>query len=99
MRKLLVAFTPLVFAVAMTLGGCQWMTSGATKPVAGFVTDTKSFDAFIETHPTPKQFHRAYPDVQLVVPGTITSLEYRENNSRYYGKFDEKGRIIGGNFG
>ncbi|WP_225428011.1 hypothetical protein [Dyella tabacisoli] len=75
------------------------MAQAATKPVAGFVTDVKGFDAFIATHPTPEQFHATYPDVQLVLPGTMTTMEFRENNSRYYAELDKSGRITGGRFG
>jgi len=67
-------------------------------PVHGFVTDMKAFDAFIATHPTPEQFRTSYPDVQLVMPGTITTMELRSNNSRYYPELDKDGRITGGHF-
>jgi len=66
--------------------------------VRGFVTDTKAFDAFIATHPTPDQFRAAYPDVQLVLPGMVTTMEFRTNNSRYSAELDKDGRIVGGKF-
>ncbi len=66
--------------------------------VHGYVTDMKAFDAFIATHPVPDAFRARYPDVQLVMPGTITTLEFRTNNSRYYPELDKDGRIIGGHF-
>ncbi|MET3653857.1 LPS translocon maturation chaperone LptM [Dyella japonica] len=77
----------------------------ATKPavaapaaVRGFVTDMTAFDAFIATHPTPDQFKAAYPDVLLVLPGSIATREMRTNNSRYFAELDANGRITGGKF-
>ncbi len=72
--------------------------SNTTAPVHGFVSDMKVFDAFIATHPTPDQFRAAYPDVQLVMPGTMSTQEFRTNNSRYFPELDKGGRITGGKF-
>ncbi len=88
---------PLILAVA-AVSGCHAGATAPTKPVAGFVTDMKAFDAFIATKPTPEQFHTAYPDVLLVTPGTMTTREMRQNNSRYFPKMDAEGRIVGGSF-
>jgi predicted small lipoprotein YifL len=66
--------------------------------VHGFVTDMTAFDAFIATHPTPDQFRASYPDVLLVLPGTIATREFRTNNSRYFAELDKDGRISGGKF-
>jgi hypothetical protein len=86
--------------MVIALGGCQDMTRvAAPTPVHGYVVDIKAFDAFIATHPTPDQFRAAYPDVQLVMPGTITTMEFRMNNSRYFPELDKDGRITGGRFG
>lgn len=68
------------------------------RPVAGFVTDMKAFDAFIATKPTVGQFHAAYPDVMLVTPDMMTTREMRQNNSRYFPKMDADGHIVGGSF-
>ncbi len=76
----------------------QAAPAAAPKPVAGFVTDTKTFDAFIATKPTPEQFHAAYPDVMLVTPDMMTTREMRQNNSRYFPKMDATGHIVGGSF-
>jgi len=91
-------FALAVFSVAAMLGGCQSSAPAAPKAVHGFVTDMKAFDAFIATHPTPEQFRATYPDVQLVMPGTVTTMEFRSNNSRYYPELDKEGRIVGGHF-
>jgi hypothetical protein len=87
-----------VLAVAVLMGGCQASQPTTPAPMHGFVTDMKAFDAFIATHPTPAQFRATYPDVQLVMPGTITTMEFRSNNSRYYPELDKDGRIVGGHF-
>lgn len=88
----------VVLAIAMALTGCHDMTHPAPVPVHGYVTDMKAFEAFIATHPTPEQFRAAYPDVQLVMPGGVTTLEFRTNNSRYYPELDKDGHIVGGHF-
>lgn len=70
----------------------------APAAVHGFVTDTAAFDAFIATRPTPEQFRATYPDVLLVLPGTVATREFRTNNSRYFAELDKDGRISGGKF-
>lgn len=70
----------------------------APVPAHGFVTEMTAFDAFIATHPTPEQFKAAYPDVLLVLPGTIATREMRSDNSRYFAELDANGRITGGKF-
>ena len=70
----------------------------APVPVHGFVTDMTAFNTFIATHPTAEQFKAAYPDVLLVLPGTIATREMRSNNSRYFAEQDANGRITGGKF-
>lgn len=73
-------------------------TAAAPTPVHGHVTDMTAFKAFIDTHPTPEQFRAAYPDVLLVLPGTVATRELRSDNSRYFADQDANGRIIGGKF-
>jgi predicted small lipoprotein YifL len=73
-------------------------TAATPVPVHGFVTDMTAFNAFIDTHPTPDQFRAAYPDVLLVLPGTVATRELRSNNSRYFADLDANGRITGGKF-
>lgn len=92
-------FAPIVLATMLAFAGCHDMTHATPAPVHGFVTDLSAFDVFIGTHPTPDQFRATYPDVQLVMPGTMTTLEFRSNNSRYYPELDKDGRITGGHFG
>lgn len=76
----------------------QPATATAPTAVHGFVSDMKAFDAFIATHPTPEQFRATYPDVLLVLPGTVATREFRNNNSRYFAELDANGRITGGKF-
>lgn len=83
------------------LSACQTAPAAAPAtpvPVHGFVTDTKAFDAFIATKPTAEQFRAAYPDVQLVMPDSITTMDFRMNNSRYFPQWDSSGHITGGKF-
>ncbi|MDQ7995719.1 MAG: hypothetical protein AAGC76_07675 [Luteibacter sp.] len=97
MHRLAVLFFTAVLGAA-ALVACQTAPAAQPKPVAGFVTDMKAFDAFIATKPTPAQFHAAYPDVTLVTPDMMSTREMRQNNSRYFPKLDSEGRIIGGSF-
>jgi hypothetical protein len=92
-------FALIVLTSALALAGCHNVTHAAPVPVHGFVTELSAFDVFIGTHPTPEQFRAAYPDVQLVMPGSMTTMEFRPNNSRYFTELDKDGRITGGHFG
>lgn len=83
------------------LSACQTTPASAPSapaPVKGYVTDMKAFDAFIATRPNARDFQAAYPDVQLVMPDSITTMDFRMNNSRYFPEWDKTGRITGGKF-
>ena len=88
----------------LTLTACAAPTTVSNEPaamstpVAGFVTDVAAFDTFIATTPTPEQFKARYPDVTLVLPGSIATKELRMNNSRYFAQVNGEGRITGGRF-
>jgi hypothetical protein len=97
MRKATLAL--FLLAASIATGACHDMARAGDKPVAGYVTDMAGFEAFIATHPTPEQFRAKYPDVLLVMPGTMTTMEVRSNNSRYFPELDKDGRIVGGRFG
>ena len=56
------------------------------------------FQQFIAKRPTPEQFRSRFPKVLLVLPGMITTKEFRFDSSRYFADFDAQGRIIGGRF-
>jgi len=100
MRRLPLPFA--LFAFTMTgaaLSGCQSASRPPSQvPVTGFVTDLARFRRFVDGHPSPAQFRAAYPDVQLVLPGTPATREMRMNNSRYFAELDAQGRIVGGRF-
>lgn len=89
-------------ATMIALSACAATTTQTTvstsNPVAGFVADMPSFDAFIATQPTPEQFKARYPDVTLALPGSMNTKELRMNNSRYFAQLDAQGRITGGKF-
>lgn len=97
MHRIAILFFTAVLGGA-ALVACQTAPANQPKPVAGFVTDMRAFDAFIATKPTPEQFHAAYPDVTLVTPDMMSTREMRQNNSRYFPRLDPEGRIIGGSF-
>jgi hypothetical protein len=99
MRRLPLPFA--LFAFTMTgaaLSGCQSTPRHGSPAVTGFVTDLERFRRFVDGHPSPAQFRAAYPDVQLVLPGAITTREMRMNNSRYFAELDAQGHIAGGRF-
>lgn len=92
-----------VILLFMCVNGCALSTApdvgnAPPEPRAGFVTDMPAFEAFIATWPTPQGFRQAYPDVHLVLPGDITTREFRMDNSRYFAVLNEAGRITGGRF-
>ncbi|WP_020647866.1 hypothetical protein [Solimonas variicoloris] len=95
MRRLLCA---AFISVATLAAACQHVTMSDPKPVPGHVTDLDAFHRFIGTHPTPEQFRKAYPDVTLVLPGQISTREFRTNNSRYFAELGGDGKIVGGKF-
>lgn len=98
----LCAATVLAATLSFAAGCHPVNSAGDTAPapmvVSGKVTDLPAFEAFIALKPTPEQFMQRYPDVLLVMPGTIATKEYRTDNSRYFPKLDPEGRIIGGKF-
>lgn len=96
MRTRLLAL-PL-FGLAIALSGCHMWHRNDPNAVSGPVINVQAFDSFVATHPTPDQFHKMYPDVKLVMPGMISTREYRPDNSRYFAKVDASGHIIGGEF-
>lgn len=92
----------LSLLLAAVLSACNGASAvsdpAAAAPVAGYVTDMPRFEQFIAERPTPDEFRRVYPDVTLVLPGQMATKEFRMNNSRYFAKLDEDGRISGGKF-
>lgn len=95
-----------ILAVVLTAWlSLTWLSGCSSHPLndppgvrPGFVTDMASFESFIATRPAPEDFRRVYPDVVLVMPGDVATREYRTNNSRYFVRLDDTGRIIGGQF-
>jgi len=97
MRNRLLALS--VLGVAIALAGCHRDTRpGGTQVDKHGVTDMAGFESFVATHPTPDQFKKMYPGVQLMLPGMISTMEMRYDNSRFFPQQDKDGRIIGGDF-
>lgn len=84
-----------VLGVAVALAGCHHSTRPDGKHG---VTDMATFERFVATHPTAEQFKKMYPGVQLMLPGTISTMEMRFDNSRFFPQMDKDGHIIGGDF-
>jgi hypothetical protein len=88
-----------VLGVAVALGGCHHATRpDGTKVDKKGVTNLDGFQTFINTHPTPAQFKAMYPGVLLMMPGTISTMEIRYDNTRFFPQLDKDGNIIGGDF-
>lgn len=88
-----------VLGVAVALAGCHHATRpDGTRVTKGGVTDMVSFEDFIAKHPTQEQFKKMYPGVQLMLPGTISTMEMRFDNSRFFPQLDKDGHIVGGDF-
>lgn len=101
MGKSFICTVILSMSLMLVLAACQQASTNDTAidtPIPGLVTDMSRFDNFIAGRPTPEQFRWAYPDVLLVLPGDITTLELRDNNSRFFAELDDSGRIVGGRF-
>lgn len=89
----------LLAAILSACNGASAVSDpAAAVPVAGYVTDMPRFEQFIAGRPTPDEFRRVYPDVTLVLPGQMATKEFRMNNSRYFARLDDDGRISGGKF-
>lgn len=89
---------PAIAAAQSNQPGAAGGTFG--RPTAGScgVTRMDVFDRFVATKPTPNAFQAAYSCIALIMPGDITTLEFRTDNSRYYAELDTHGRIVGGRF-
>ena len=88
-------------AAATLAAACQNSPTSAEQQeivVPGKVEDVAAFDRFISGKPTPAQFQKRYPDVKLVLPGQISTREFRMDRSRYFAEIDSDGRITGGKF-
>ena len=93
MRTRLLALS--VLGVAVALAGCH---HGARQDSKQGVTDMASFETFIGTHPTQEEFKKTYPHVQLMLPGTMSTMEIRYDNTRFFPSLDPQGHIVGGDF-
>jgi len=88
-----------ILGVTIALAGCHHATrpDGSRVDKSG-VVNMDSFEAFISTHPTAEEFKKMYPGVQLMMPGMISTMEIRYDNTRFFPQLDKDGRIIGGDF-
>lgn len=58
--------------------------------------DSAELRAFVESRPTPDEFHQAFPDVWLILPGDIVSRDTCSQYHRFIAELDPNGRISGG---
>ncbi|KAG9606229.1 hypothetical protein KCV01_g5801, partial [Aureobasidium melanogenum] len=97
-HKLLVALFVAVPAIATAQAASAATEQSSVRPVRCSVTDLDQFASFVAGKPTAVEFRAAYSCVQLVLPGDVTTMEMRYDNSRYFAQLDSHGRIVGGNF-
>jgi hypothetical protein len=92
-------FALSILGVTIALAGCHHATRpDGSRVEKGGVVNMDSFEAFIATHPTQDQFKKMYPGVQLMLPGMISTMEIRYDNSRFFPQMDSDGHVIGGDF-
>ncbi|HTV85517.1 MAG TPA: hypothetical protein VME63_08925 [Dyella sp.] len=97
MRTRLLALS--ILGVAVVLAGCHHATRpDGTRVDRKGVTDLAGFETFVSTHPSPAQFKKMYPGVLLMLPGKISDLDTRYDNTRFFPDLDKNGDIIGGDF-
>jgi len=98
MRRLLLSM--LLCLSAAVLPACAMNGDRELPPPReGYVQDVGAFHEFIgEYQPTPEQLKAVYPDLHIVLPGEIATRELRLNNSRFFAKLDEEGRVVDGRF-
>ncbi|MBE1162088.1 hypothetical protein [Dyella acidiphila] len=97
MRTRLLALSLLGMTIA--LAGCHHGTRpDGSRVEKGGVVNMDSFESFVATHPTTDEFKKMYPGVQLMLPGMISTMEIRYDNTRFFPQVDKDGRIIGGDF-
>lgn len=97
MRRLV----PCLLVLAAALGGCRSTAEPSIyEPIAVKEDkfDVKAFEQYIATKPLPEAFYSRYPNVKLVLPGDVTTKEFRIDRSRYFAELDAEGRIVGGRF-
>lgn len=97
-HKLLVALFVAVPAIASAQVASAATEQSSVRPLRCSVTDMDQFASFIAGKPTPTEFRNAYSCVALVLPGDVSTLEMRTDNSRYHAMLDQHGRIVGGSF-
>ncbi|PTR32661.1 hypothetical protein C8J98_105215 [Luteibacter sp. OK325] len=79
------------------LGAAHAMQQSASLR-CGIVNPT-GFVNYVEEHkPTLVELKADFSCLTIIMPGQATTLEYRHDNSRFYAKTDEYGRIVGGGF-
>lgn len=97
MRNRLLALS--ILGVAVALAGCHHATrADGSRVDKGGVANMGGFESFIATHPTQEQFKAQYPGVLLMLPGTVSTMEIRYDNTRFFPQLDKDGHIIGGDF-
>ena len=97
MRTRLLALS--ILGVAVALSGChEAKRPDGSKVDRKGVTDLAAFESFVATHPDAQQFKKLYPGVQLMLPGTVSTLDTRYDNTRFFPQLDKDGHIIGGDF-
>jgi hypothetical protein len=64
------------------------------------IADPVAFVSYLKEHkPTVVELKGAFSCLKIIMPGEMTTMEFRYDNSRFYPKTDEYGRIVGGEFG
>jgi hypothetical protein len=60
--------------------------------------DVIAFQQVLATNPDPETLREAFPEILVVLPGDIATREMRFDQSRFFARLGEDGRIYGGDF-
>lgn len=74
----------------------QWPNSPIGGPLPPF--NRTAFENFIATAPSQQQFASRYPNIALVMPNDMATMELRYNYSRFFANTGPQGCIVGGGF-
>ncbi|HWU69000.1 MAG TPA: hypothetical protein VN046_09000 [Stenotrophobium sp.] len=93
----------LAVSASIALSACAFYPSADAQQASPWrgpvsIAGMDAFRQFMSSDPTPAQFREQYPDVQLVLPGDVTTKELRSDNSRYFAQLNQAGRIVSGKF-
>ena len=91
-------FTRILSLAALALAPLG-AAHAASNPFACGVIDAPAFVDYVKNHqPTLVDLKARASCLRIVMPGDVTTMEFRVDNSRFFAQTDEHGRIVDGSF-